>query len=497
MSNQVVRHTFNIFSDDFVVEQRFHLLSGISQSPQSIVCSARVTDAIPITTVAIKKVLDVFSKETLCIRALREVKLLKLFRGHKNIVCLFDMDMVFYNDGTLNGLYLCQELMESDLYQILKSGQPLSDSHFQCFTYQILCGLKYIHSAGVLHRDIKPENLLVSADCQLKICDFGISRGYSDNQYRNNQFSTEFISTRAYRAPEIMLSYQGYSPAVDVWSTGCILAEFLSKQIFFSATDYVGHLNKILQILGSPSKKIKDKIESKNILDYINHLGDIPPTPLIKLFPDATSDCLDLLSKMLVFDKDERITVDKALAHPYFSIWSDPEDEYNCQEVFEFEFENCKDINILRTELFKEVENFRRMVRGPYSDNFQNVDNNDKLSTIIESSESGQSNQNFRYDFNDDASFKSSENVGINFNNVNAPEQAMAPINHSTPTRGNQESNSSSTSQYLWEKDNALDALLTVRHHSDNLLVQALENEPQDNLDIETELEFGSDRRVP
>ena len=103
--------------------------------------------------------------------------------------------------------------MECDLAAIIRSGQPLTDAHFQSFIYQILCGLKYIHSANVLHRDLKPGNLLVNADCELKICDFGLARGFSIDPDENAGYMTEYVATRWYRAPEIMLSFQSYTKA--------------------------------------------------------------------------------------------------------------------------------------------------------------------------------------------------------------------------------------------------------------------------------------------
>lgn len=105
------------------------------------------------------------------------------------------------------------ELMECDLAAIIRSGQPLTDAHFQSFIYQILSGLKYIHSANVLHRDLKPGNLLVNADCELKICDFGLARGFSADPEQNAGYMTEYVATRWYRAPEIMLSFQSYTKA--------------------------------------------------------------------------------------------------------------------------------------------------------------------------------------------------------------------------------------------------------------------------------------------
>ena len=95
----------------------------------------------------------------------------------------------------------------------IRSQQPLSDAHFQSFIYQTLCGLKYIHSANVLHRDLKPGNLLVNADCELKICDFGLARGFSVDPEENAGYMTEYVATRWYRAPEIMLSFQSYTKA--------------------------------------------------------------------------------------------------------------------------------------------------------------------------------------------------------------------------------------------------------------------------------------------
>src|SRR3981189_3241715 len=137
------------------------------------------------------------------------------------------MDIVDRHNFDSVSLYI--ELLEGDLHAIIRSGQPLTDAHYQSFIYQILVGLKYIHSANVLHRDLKPGNLLVNADCELKICDFGLARGFSIDPERNAGFLTEYVATRWYRAPEIMLSFQSYTKAIDIWSVGCILAELLGS----------------------------------------------------------------------------------------------------------------------------------------------------------------------------------------------------------------------------------------------------------------------------
>jgi len=135
-------------------------------------------DEISGETVAIKLVTRVFDKIQLAKRALREITLLRHFASHENITGLIDVDAISHD---FNEIYIFMEPMEADLHQIIKSGQSLTNEHVQYFLYQILRGMKYVHSASVIHRDLKPGNLLVNADCELKICDFGLSRGFESS----------------------------------------------------------------------------------------------------------------------------------------------------------------------------------------------------------------------------------------------------------------------------------------------------------------------------
>ena len=116
--------------------------------------------------------------------------------------------------------------------------------------YQLLRGLKYVHSAAVLHRDLKPSNLLLNANCDLKICDFGLARTAKGPE----DFLTEYVVTRWYRAPELLLSCAEYTAAIDVWSVGCIFAELLGRKPLFPGKDYVHQLNLITRVIGSPSE---------------------------------------------------------------------------------------------------------------------------------------------------------------------------------------------------------------------------------------------------
>ena len=117
----------------------------------------------------------------------------------------------------------------------------------QYFLYQILRGLKYIHSANVLHRDLKPSNLLLNANCDLKICDFGLARTTSETD-----FMTEYVVTRWYRAPELLLNSSEYTAAIDVWSVGCIFMELMDRKPLFPGRDHVHQLRLLMEVRQCP-----------------------------------------------------------------------------------------------------------------------------------------------------------------------------------------------------------------------------------------------------
>ncbi|BGP48688.1 mitogen activated protein kinase 2 [Rhodotorula kratochvilovae] len=361
--HHIPRHAFPVLAEPFLVDENYEFVKELGQGAYGVVCSAR--NKLSGDTVAIKKVTKVFQKKILTKRALRELKLLHHFRGHKNITCLYDLDLV--DPVNFDSVYLYEECMEADLHAIIRSGQPLSDAHFQSFIYQTLCGLKYIHSAHVLHRDLKPGNLLVNADCELKICDFGLARGFdqaaADGQNSQQGFMTEYVATRWYRAPEIMLSFANYTTAIDIWSVGCVLAELLGGRPIFKGKDYIDQLNIVLHFLGTPSDATLRRVGSPRAQDYIRSLPYKPGVPFVSLFPQANPLALDLLSKLLAFDPHERISCTDALVHPYLAVWHEPADEPDCPARFDFGFEAEDSIEGMRALIVQEVEEFRRLVR--------------------------------------------------------------------------------------------------------------------------------------
>lgn len=203
-------------------------------------------DTLTNTKVAIKKLNRPFQTATHAKRTFRELRLLK-HMSHENIIGLLD---TFYHGSTLEefqNIYLVTHLMGADLNNIIRT-QRLTDDHVQFLVYQMLRGLKYIHSAGVIHRwlwwdaflmhyslfsicrDLKPSNLAVNEDCELRILDFGLARPAESEM-------TGYVATRWYRAPEIMLNWMHYNMTVDVWSVGCIMAELLTGRTLFPGSD--------------------------------------------------------------------------------------------------------------------------------------------------------------------------------------------------------------------------------------------------------------------
>eukprot|EP00742_Colponemidia_sp_Colp-10_P008345 GILJ01009035.1.p1 GENE.GILJ01009035.1~~GILJ01009035.1.p1 ORF type:complete len:440 (+),score=30.18 GILJ01009035.1:198-1322(+) len=280
------------------------------------------------------------------------MKLLKHF-SHENVISIYDIlnpvSPQYYTD-----VYIVSELMDTDLHQIISSPQELSDDHVQYFLYQLLKGLRYIHSAHVLHRDLKPSNLLVNGNCDLKICDFGLARAANPEE-NHAGFMTEYVATRWYRAPEIMLSWREYTKAVDMWSVGCILAELLARQPLFPGTNYVNQLHLILEILGSPSLEDTQYIESERARSYIHNLPQRPGIPFSQLFANCNPLAVDLLQHLLLFNPAKRFTVEQALRHPYLASLYDPAEDSTCPSVFQFQFENLAPSAPLAMERLQEL----------------------------------------------------------------------------------------------------------------------------------------------
>lgn len=325
ISNTMSFVKLSIFGTSFEVTTRYVDLQPVGMGAFGLVCSAK--DQLTGASVAIKKIMKPFSTPVLSKRTYRELKLLKHIQ-HENIISLSDVFI-----SPLEDIYFVTELLGTDLHRLLTS-RPLEKQFIQYFLYQILRGLKYVHSAGVVHRDLKPSNILVNENCDLKICDFGLAR-IQDPQM------TGYVSTRYYRAPEIMLTWQKYDVAVDIWSTGCIFAEMLEGKPLFPGKDHVNQFSIITELLGTPPDDVIETICSENTLRFVQSLPKRQRVPFSEKLRCNDESALDLLEKMLVFDPRKRINATECLSHEYVSPYHDPTDEPVAAEKFDWSFNDA------------------------------------------------------------------------------------------------------------------------------------------------------------
>jgi serine/threonine protein kinase len=323
-------------------------------------------------------------------RLTREIAILQSLPAHNNILALEQAFAHQHSDDAFSACLITRR-MDSDLAALLDSQETLSAEHIRYFVFQLIAGVEHMHRHGVLHRDLKPSNLLINADCHLRICDFGLARYYNvDNTIFANQSAvsayspntavgfmrsllstakpklnaasssassccnaaaslnfTRHVCTRWYRAPEIILENPSIqTPAVDMWSVGCIFAQLLemlpcskiapsqrrplfagkscfplscsADNAYWQPTD---QLNVIFSIIGTPSDTdIYCSIQSEASRAYLS--GTMPKrigSGLKRKFPYALPDAVELLQQMLTFNPKKRISATQALQHPYFS----------------------------------------------------------------------------------------------------------------------------------------------------------------------------------
>ncbi|KAI9206349.1 cyclin-dependent kinase-like 2 [Polychytrium aggregatum] len=288
----------------------YEKIGPIGEGTYGIVMKCRHRDTGQI--VAIKKFKE--SEDDLQIRktALREVRMLKQLKN-ENIVNLLE---VFRRKGKL---YLVFEHVDHTILEDLdRNPHGLSDDRSlglvrKCM-WQLLKAMEYLHSHNVIHRDIKPENILVSSLGVVKLCDFGFARTLAGPGAKY----TDYVATRWYRAPELLVGDTEYGKAVDVWATGCIFAEILTGQPLFPGDTDLDQLYRIMKCLG-PLTKRHMEIFLRNPLFVGVRLPEITKiTPLETRLPHVSPDALQWLHQCLIYDPDQRSTTKQLMAHPYF-----------------------------------------------------------------------------------------------------------------------------------------------------------------------------------
>ncbi|KAI4819217.1 hypothetical protein KUCAC02_004474 [Chaenocephalus aceratus] len=249
-------YSVQVGDSTFTVLKRYEQLRAIGSGAQGIVCSALDTDlGIP---VAVKKLCRPFQNQTHAKRAYRELVLLKCV-NHKNIIRLINVFTPQKSLEEFQDLYLVMELMDASLCQVIH--MDLDHERMSYLLYQILCGIRHLHSAGIIHRDLKPSNIVVKSDCTLKILDFGLARTAC-----TNFMMTPYVVTRYYRAPEVILGMKYKENDIDQW-------------------------NKVIEVLGTPSLEFMNRL-METVRNYVMNKPQYPGK--------------------------------EALNHPYIHVWYDP-----------------------------------------------------------------------------------------------------------------------------------------------------------------------------
>ncbi|EGT47743.1 hypothetical protein CAEBREN_30533 [Caenorhabditis brenneri] len=337
-------YSVTIGEAQMVVLKRYQNLRLIGSGAQGIVCSA--FDTVRNEQVAIKKLSRPFQNVTHAKRAYRELKLMSLV-NHKNVsftTFYFSFYPIYFQIiGILNcftpqkkldefnDLYIVMELMDANLCQVIQ--MDLDHERLSYLLYQMLCGIRHLHSAGIIHRDLKPSNIVVRSDCTLKILDFGLARTAIEAF-----MMTPYVVTRYYRAPEVILG-MGY---------------------------------KENEQLGTPDRSFLERLQP-TVRNYVENRPRYQPTPFEVLFSDSmfpmTADssrltgaqARDLLSRMLVIDPERRISVDDALRHPYVNVWFDEIEVYAPPPLpYDHNMDVEQNVDSWREHIFRELTDYAR-----------------------------------------------------------------------------------------------------------------------------------------
>ena len=388
----------------FCVHERFQLLGACGSGSYGVVAACH--DKMTGKKVAIKKVTPMAGDDWDATHTLREIRIMRHVQ-HPNIMQLVDLQA----NPSRDELYITMELMQFDLHKLLQSKTVLRPHHVQLLMLQLLRGTAVLHRNRIIHRDLKPANLLVNAQCQLRITDFGLSRQAPAARIPSTRSSsvpyaghpaepcdervdsscsvvveqdnlavagemTEYVVTRWYRPPELMLAPGRYCSGVDMWSIGCIFAEILERKPLFAGKDYKDQLSRIFRVITPPpSAQGPGPHQYPAAWGYevnaeaLRFVASLPraaaPWRAEARYPDLDPKGCQLLTSLLCFNPSRRITARRALSSPYLDAVREqlpqPASDTASTAELQFDFEGAQlPVQRLRKLIELEVMGFRR-----------------------------------------------------------------------------------------------------------------------------------------
>jgi len=278
--------------------------------------------------VAIKHISDFLLNPYQLKQLVREAMLLRLLNNHPYIISL--EYLAIPDDSTLlDDAYLVFGRYDSNLHNIIRSEQTLTKEHIEYILFQILHGIHYVHSAKVIHRDLKPANILINSNCTIKICDFGLARPTHDMRKPTEPIKdnypavfhnlTDYVVTRWYRSPEVILHCKGRGePTLDIWSIGCIFAELLLRHPLFPGTSSDEVLKMIFDFIGKPDTNDLGWVENVSAMSQIENYTPKSREKSAEKIDLLSFSAHHLLTLFLALNPEKRITAERALQHYFF-----------------------------------------------------------------------------------------------------------------------------------------------------------------------------------
>jgi serine/threonine protein kinase len=326
------KKAYDVKGAPFEVPLKYDVVGLLGAGSYGTVCS--VVDQDLGTRLAVKKCIGLHEDDRAEL-TLRELEVLD-FVNHRNVISLSTVFPTAASYAStpaaaeaIRDVYVAMPLLDTTLSTVLRSRQVFEESHRRYFAYQLICGLHYLHTAGIVHGDLKPANLLVNLDCTLKIGDFGLAQLIS-GEHR----LLPYVVTPPYRAPELLVGNQTYGPEIDIWAAGCIVAELYKRTRLFtySASRQV-MLEEVCTACGPLPEEVAQDAAGRERLRRIKAAPRRAVTSLAAMLapvlPHNTEEselALDFIGRMLEVDPRSRAKAEELLRHPYIAAYVTDED---------------------------------------------------------------------------------------------------------------------------------------------------------------------------